>query len=230
MKRSHNALGMPILEVIACSAAEAVAAERGGAGRLEVVRALETGGLTPSISLVKEIKASVSIPLRVMLRENDGFEIADREEFTRLCDAAGELAGLEIDGIVLGFLRGRSLDLAATQQVLSCAPHLKATFHRAFEDLENPQAAIAMLKTVPQFDRLLVSPARVGGLKQLVESAAPELTVVAGGGIDRTSIRLLRESAAICEFHVGRAARHNGDIRQPVDTARVQELAALVAG
>ncbi len=221
---------MPALEVIACSAADAVAAERGGASRLEVVRALETGGLTPPISLVKDIKGAVSIPVRVMLRENEEFEIGDREELTRLCDSARELARLDIDGIVLGFLQGRGLDLAAARQILSCAPHLKATFHRAFEEVENPQAALGVLKTLPQFDRLLVSPARFGGLKQLVESAAPELTVVAGGGIDRANIRPLRESAAICEFHVGGAARHNGDIRQPVDTALVQELAALVAG
>jgi len=221
---------MRVLEVIACSAADAVAAQRGGAGRLEVVRALEAGGLTPPISLVKEIAAAVSIPVRVILRENDGFGIADREELTRLCDSAGELARLDIDGIVLGFLRGRDLDLAAVKQILACAPHSKATFHRAFEELDDPQAAVAMLKAVPQFDRILVSPARVRGLKQLVETAAPELIVVAGGGIDRAAIRKLRESAAICEFHVGRAARRDGDIRRPVEAARVQELADLISG
>jgi len=221
---------MRVLELIACSAADAVAAQRGGAGRLEVVRALEAGGLTPPISLVKEIAAAVSIPVRVMLRENDGFEMADREELTRLCDSVRELARLDIDGVVLGFLRGRGLDLAAATQILACAPNLKATFHRAFEELEDPQAAVAMLKAVPQFDRILVSPARVRGLKQLGESAAPELIVVAGGGIDRAAIRRLRKSAAICEFHVGRAARCDGDIRRPVDTARVRELADLVAG
>jgi copper homeostasis protein len=220
---------MPLLEVIACSAADAVAAEKGGAGRLEVVRALEAGGLTPPISLVKEIAATVSIPVRVMLRENAGFEIADRDELTRLCDSARELAGLEIDGVVLGFLRGRTLDLHATQQILSCAPRVKATFHRAFEDVDNSNSAVAMLKALPQFDRILVSPSRVSDLKQLVERAAPELVIVAGGGIDCTAIRQLRESAAIREFHVGRAARRGGDIRRPVDAALVQELAALVA-
>jgi copper homeostasis protein len=221
---------MPVLEVIACSVSDAVAAEKGGAGRLEVVRALETGGLTPPISLVKEIAAAVSIPVRVMLRENDGFEIADRQELMTLCVSARELAALEIDGIVLGFLRGRSLDLAAAQQILSFAPHVKATFHRAFEELEDPQAAIARLKTDPQFDRILLSPSRVSDLKQLVESVAPELLIVAGGGIDRANIRQWRESAAIREFHVGRAARRDGDIRRPVDAALVQELAALVSG
>ena len=221
---------MPVLEVIACSVADAVAAENGGAGRLEVVRALEAGGLTPPVSLVKEIAAAVSIPVRVMLRENDGFEIADREELAKLCHSASELAALEIGGVVLGFLRGRSLDLAAMQQILSCVPYLKATFHRAFEELENQQAAIATFKTVPQFDRILVSPSCVSDLKQLVENAAPELVIVAGGGIDRANIREWRESAAIREFHVGRAARRHGDIRRPVDAALVQELAALASG
>jgi copper homeostasis protein len=224
-----NALATPVLEVIACSVADAVAAEKGGAGRLELVRALEAGGLTPPISLVKEIVAAVSIPVRVMLRENDGFEIADRKELTKLCNSARELAALEINGVVLGFLRGRSLDLATAQQILSCAPLVKATFHRAFEELENQQAAVATLKTERQFDRILLSPARVSGLKQLVEGAAPELIVIAGAGIDRSNIRQWRESTPIREFHVGRAARLNGDIHRPVDAALVEELAALVA-
>lgn len=224
-----NALAKPLLEVIAMSVADAVAAEKGGAGRLELVRALEAGGLTPPISLVKEIIAAVSIPVRVMLRENDGFEIADREELTNLCNSARELAALDIDGVVLGFLRGRSLDLATAKQILSCAPRVKATFHRAFEELEDQQAAIAKLKGVPQFDRILLSPARVSGLKKLVESAAPELTVIAGAGIDRSNIRQWRESTPIREFHVGRAARLDGDIHRPVDAALVEELAALVA-
>jgi len=224
-----NPLAKPLLEVIALSVADARAAEKGGAGRLEIVRALEAGGLTPPVALVKEIAAAVSIPVRVMLRENDGFEIANREELARLCDAARELASLPIDGVVLGFLRGRSLDLAPAQQILACVPRARATFHRAFEELEDQQAAIAKLKTVPQFDRILLSPSRVSGLNKLVESAAPELTVVAGAGIDRTNIRALRESTAIREFHVGRAARRGGDILQPVDAALVEELAALVA-
>ena len=224
-----NTLVTPVLEVIAMSVADAVAAEKGGAGRLEVVRALEAGGLTPPISLVQDIVAAVSIPVRVMLRENDGFELADRDELTKLCDSARELASLAIDGVVLGFLRGRRLDLVTTQQILACCPGVKATFHRAFEELDDQPAAIARLKTVPQFDRILLSPARVSGLKQVVESAAPEVIVIAGAGIDRSNIRQWRESTPIREFHVGRAARLDGDIHRPVDAALVEELAALVA-
>ena len=221
---------MPILEVIAGSVADAIEAERGGAGRLEIVRAMDAGGLTPPVSLVREILAAVSIPVRAMLRENAGFQSGCGAEVEELRRAARQFAALGLDGFVIGFVRGRQLDLAPTLQILSSASGVKATFHRAFEELEDAVAGLAALKTAPQFDRILVSPARVHGLQQLVESAAPELTIIAGGGVDAETIRTLRETTSIREFHVGRAARQGGDIGQPVDAQRVRELAALVAG
>jgi len=220
---------MAILEVIACSVADAVEAERGGAGRLEIVRALDVGGLTPPVSLVREIVAAVSIPVRAMLRENAGFDAGGESEIEKLCRAAREFAALGADGVVLGFVRQRQLDLAPALQILSNAPGVRATFHRAFEELEDAVAGVAALKTAPQFDRILLSPTRVRGLQDLVEIAAPELIIVAGGGMDAGAIRALLKATGIREFHVGRAARHDADIRQPVDAARVRELAALVA-
>src|ERR1051326_1631063 len=178
---------MAILEVIACSVADAIEAERGGASRLEIVRALDGGGLTPPVSLVRGIVSAVSIPVRVMLRENPGFEAGSEAEVKKLCHAAREFAALGVNGLVLGFVRGRQLDL------------------------------------------ILLSPTRVRGLQVLVDIAAPELTIVAGGGMDADAIRVLLKATDIREFHVGRAARHHADIRQPVDAARVRELAALVA-
>ncbi len=77
-----------VLEVIVCSAAEAIAAEKGGASRLEVVRELDRGGLTPSVELVQRIKETVDLPLRVMVRESDGYETSGEAEVRRLCEAA----------------------------------------------------------------------------------------------------------------------------------------------
>ncbi len=221
---------MPVLEVIVCSVADAIEAQRGGAGRLEVVRALEVGGLTPPVSLVRGIMAAVSIPVRVMLRENAGFEAGGEAEIETLRRAAREFAALGVDGLVLGFVRGHQLDLAPAQQILSSAPGMKATFHRAFEELEDAAAGVSALKSAPPFDRILLSPARVSGLQQLVESAAPKLTIIAGGGVDADAIRTLLKSTGIREFHVGRAARRDAAIRGPVDAARVSHLASLIAG
>src|SRR5713101_1735759 len=91
------------LEVIACSEADAVAAERGGAGRLEIVRAPEVGGLTPPVSLVRKILSAVAIPVRVIVRENSGFEVADEAEIEKLCNAARKFAALPVEGLVVGF-------------------------------------------------------------------------------------------------------------------------------
>src|SRR5258708_14698970 len=113
---------MPILEVIACSVADAAEAERGGAGRLEIVRALNVGGLTPPVSMVRDIFAAVSIPVRVMVRENAGFEAGGEAEIEALCRSAREFAELGVDSLGLWFLRPRPLHLAPPPQIPSRHP------------------------------------------------------------------------------------------------------------
>jgi copper homeostasis protein len=220
---------MRLLEVIASSVEDARAAERGGARRLEIVRSLDAGGLTPPLSLVREIVAAVSIPVRVMLRENAGYEASGEPEIENLCRAAGEFAALGVDGLVLGFLHKRALDLPLMERILRHAPGVKATFHRAFEELSDPASAIAALKTVPQFDRILTSGAGADPAL-LTHLAAPQLQILVGGGLDQEKIRLLLRTPAIREFHVGRAARRNAQIHEPVDPAQVRQLAQLLAG
>ncbi|MGH9903326.1 MAG: copper homeostasis protein CutC, partial [Pyrinomonadaceae bacterium] len=145
------------LEVIACSVADAVEAERGGAGRLEIIRSFERGGLTPPFELVRDILAAVRIPVRVMLRESESYAAADEAETERLCAAARKLAALRVDGLVLGFLRGGEIDVGLTERILSCAPDLKATFHHAFEEADDQFQAIRTLKRHRQIDRILTA-------------------------------------------------------------------------
>ncbi|HEY0722949.1 MAG TPA: copper homeostasis protein CutC, partial [Pyrinomonadaceae bacterium] len=144
-----------VLEVIACSVADAVEAERGGAGRLEIVRDLRCGGLTPTVELVREIREAVGLPVRVMLRESVGFQVSGPKEIDRLCRAAEGLASLEVDGVVLGFLNEGEIDVELTRRVLGCAPQLRATFHHAFEDARDKMRAISEIKRLPQVDRIL---------------------------------------------------------------------------
>jgi copper homeostasis protein len=155
--------------------------------------------------------------------------VAGEAETDTLRRAAREFSQLGVDGVVLGFLRSRELDLPVMERVLSAAPSLKATFHRAFEELPDREAAVATLKRLHQFDRILVSPAHVSDLNQLITCAGPELTVMAGGGLDMAAIEGLLDTTTIQEFHFGRAARHGNDIREPVDSARVRELATRLA-
>jgi copper homeostasis protein len=194
-----------VLEVIACSVADAAEAEAGGADRLEVVRDLGVGGLTPPVSLVREILRAVAIPVRVMLRESDGFSVGNKDA---LMEAAREFAGMGVDGVVLGFLEAGRLDLRSMRDVLA-AGGLKATLHHAFDALTKPLEAIPVIKQeLPQVDRILT---RTGD--EYLECAGPEITILAGGGLDAAVIRELRATTAVREFHVGRAARdQDGDV------------------
>ena len=220
----------PVLEVIACSVADAVAAAKGGANRLEVVRDLGRGGLTPSFELVEAIKRAVDLPLRVMLRESDGYETSGEEEIDRLCVAAERFGSLGVDGFVLGFLRGGEVDVELTGRVLACAPHVKTTFHHAFEDAEDKLRALSAIKQLPQIDRVLshggtdALESRILRLTQYDEAASSELTILAGGGLDGDAISRIAHETPIREFHIGRAARASFQIEGAVQAKLVSSL------
>jgi len=221
---------VPLLEVIACSVADALEAERGGAGRLEVITAFERGGLTPPAELVRDILAVVNVPVRVMLRESDGFGVRGDAEAERLCAAARELSELGVDGVVLGFVRERAVDVALTARILSCAPRLRATFHHAFEETGDQVEAVRELKSIGQVDRILSHGGRGDWARKserlavYQRAAEPEITVLAGGGVDAKVIERLLKAGMIHEFHVGRAAREGG----AVSAARVRELIGVM--
>ena len=220
----------PLLEVIACSVADAIEAERGGANRLEIVRDLHCGGLTPSLELVREIKQAVGLPVRVMLRESPGFQTSDAAEINRLCRAAEAFASLEVDGVVLGFLNEGEIDVELTRRVLGCAPQLRATFHHAFEDAKDKLRAISDIKRLPQVDRVLSHGGtdnlslRVRRLAEYEQASAPELTILAGGRIDADAIVAIKRETRIREFHVGRAARLGFQVDGAVQASLVSDL------
>lgn len=228
----------PVLEVIACSVADAIAAEQGGAGRLEIISHFDVGGLTPPLELVRAIISSVKIPCRVMVRENESFFVYDEKIIERLCESARSLADLSVDGLVLGFLMETGdqygIDHDALARVLSCAPDLKATFHHAFELLPDPRRAIAELKQHRQIDRILTSggddpwPTKIRRLAELQNVTQPEIEILAGGGVDGEAITLLRHSTTVREFHVGRAVRKDNSIYGEVDSRRVKALLGLI--
>lgn len=215
--------GDRILEVIVCSVADALEAEQGGADRLEIVRDLDRGGMTPGLNLVRSIRREVSLPLRVMLRESEDNCLHRDGTFHRLCAMAFELQQIGVDGIVAGFLHNKGADMEMMHELLDTAPRLCATFHHAFDEAESPVAVISQLKKIAQIDCVLTS----GGSGTLLEQAAnlelyrqqalDEITILAGGGLNEEAIRFLCARTGIREFHIGRAARFphhsNGVVR-----------------
>ena len=150
-----------VLEVIVQSLQDARAAADGGADRLEVVRDIRLGGLTPPVSLVRAIAAEIVLPLRVMVRENAAYG-TDAAELVRLCRAAAAFAAFEVDGLVIGFARDGQLLLDELREVFQAAPTLPATFHRAFDSLDDPLRAIDALSDIAQIDGVLTDGVSAG--------------------------------------------------------------------
>jgi len=221
-----------LLEVIVQTVEDARAAVQGGADRLEIVRDIAKGGLTPSRALVEDIAAAVSVPVRVMVRENAGFT-ADDAETDAMQKALTSFARLGVDGVVVGFAAGCDPDIEKTSAVLNAAPQLPATFHRAFDQLVDPRTAIDRIAAIAQVDRILTSggagtPAeRCERLRRYTAHAGSRLIILAGGNIDEEMLALVAQTGVCREVHVGRAARADGRQESPVSAGRVSHLREL---
>ena len=224
-------MAVKLLEVIVTSLDEAIAAEDGGADRLELVRNLQLEGLTPSLELVEKVLSRVSIPVRTMVRDSIPFTLANLGELKTLEQRTAEFAALPIDGVVLGFIRDGRIDARTTRHLAESARGKPVTFHRAIESVDEPLAAIEELKTISHVDRILLNGGsgtweqRQAILERLQQSAAPEIKIIVGGGLDATALSLLSASDLLDEFHIGRAVR---DERGRIDSARVASLKRIL--
>ncbi|MHC3469163.1 copper homeostasis protein CutC [Streptomyces sp. 7R007] len=224
-----------VLEVIALDVEDAVAAQAGGADRLELVTDMAADGLTPSAAAFAGIRAAVDISLRVMLRLEDGFAAGDA---SRLVRAASEMRAAGAQEFVLGFLdRDGGVDLAAVEQVVGELDGCAWTFHRAIDRAADRDALRKQLDGLPGLDAYLTAGSPDGvdaGLPTLLAEAARrgepgyEPRLMVGGGLRLDHVPRLR-SAGIDAFHIGGAARPEG-WRGPVTAEAVARWRGVLDG
>ena len=82
-----------------------MAAERGGAGRLELCDALFDGGTTPSAGMIAACREHVAIPLFVIIRPRGGGFVYSEPELDVMRRDIVAARGLGADGVVIGALR-----------------------------------------------------------------------------------------------------------------------------
>ena len=205
---------MPVLlEVIVTSISEALEAQSGGADRLEIVRDLKAGGLTPSASLVADIMQSVSIPVRVMVRDNATMSVTSEAEVKHLRSSAERFVEMGVDGLVAGFLNGGRIDFPVMTAVLPESLGTRVTFHRAFDEVGNQSRVLEQLVDIRQVDRILTRGGegcweeRYGTVARWQRGAGSRLIVLFAVGLNSLRLDELAGRAEIQEVHVGRAAR-----------------------
>jgi copper homeostasis protein len=201
-----------ILEICVDSPQSAVAAERGGANRIELCSSLFDGGTTPSAGMIATVRKLVAIDLCVMIRPRSGDFCYTDDEFAVMKRDIALAKQLRADGVALGILTEEGdVDATRCRELLECARPLKATFHRAFDmsrDLGQSLEDIIALG----FDRVLTSGGEqkvqeaIPVVRQLRERASRRITLMVGSGIRSSNVRELIAQTGVREIHS--SARH----------------------
>jgi copper homeostasis protein len=215
-----------LLEACVDSVASALAAEAGGADRLELAARMDLGGLTPPMALVAQVLACVRIPVVVLVRPRGGGFRCDPGEREAIRDAVDAARALGAHGVAVGALReDGSLDTDFLGNLVAAARPLRVTCHRAFDRTPDPLGALEELVALG-FDRVLTSggaadaPSGIEVLRALVRAAAGRIAVVGGGGVTVEAARRLM-AAGVPEVHAYRALLGPAGV---TDAGRVREL------
>ncbi|MDQ0063449.1 copper homeostasis protein CutC [Paenibacillus harenae] len=219
-----------MLEVIAETVGDAIAAEAGGADRIELVAALSEGGLTPSIGMAASVIEAVGIPVHVMIRPHSRSFHYGREDLAAMRGDIEALRRVGAHGLVLGALDGsKAIDKDAVQRLLEVSGGLPVTFHRAIDESPDLGASLAELAAFPSISRVLSSAGKADvrtALKEVkqLQAEAKRLGIVfmAGSGLTVESIIPFVQATGVAEIHMGTGVRgKDGQGRSAVSADKV---------
>jgi copper homeostasis protein len=208
-----------ILEITVDTLARALAAQRGGAHRIELCSDLSSGGLTPVVELIRPTREQVRLPIFAMIRPRAGDYVYSGVEFAQMQREITAVAEMGVDGVVLGILTGDGrVDGQRTRELVEQARPLPVTFHRAFDvstDLRESLEDVIQTGAA----RILTS----GGVRsafegrvplaELIRQARGRILIVPAAGITAANVDLVARDTGADEFHAGLSSVVMGDDR-----------------
>jgi copper homeostasis protein len=211
------------LEICAQSLTSALAAQEGGAHRIELCSALEVGGLTPSYATLIETRKQLGIEICVLIRPRAGDFFYSNLEFDLMkkdilfCKQQG------VEGIVVGFLnQNRTFDLKKMEILAQLAYPIDIICHRAFDQTPDPFEALAQLQNLG-YQRILTSGQSqnaVDGkeiLRGLVEAAQGKIEIMPGAGVNPSNIQELINYTKATTIHTSAKAKIKSSIQDKTD-------------
>lgn len=195
------------LEICAASLASCIAAEEGGADRIELCDNLLEGGTTPSYATIALAREKVKIALYPIIRPRGGDFLYDDMEFAIMQKDIALCKDLGCDGVVIGLLTADGkVDKVRTRALVELAWPMGVTFHRAFDMTDNAfQALEDIIET--GCERILTSgqrntaPEGTELIQQLVEKAAGRIAIMAGSGVRAGNVAALAAATRAQEYH-----------------------------
>ena len=211
-----------LVEACVDSVESALAAQRGGARRLELCANLDVGGTTPSTALIEEVRDRAALPVMVMIRPRGGSYVhTDREvdAMRRDIDAARRANAA---GVVFGVLRSDDrVDVEQTRRLVEHAAGLPVTFHMAFDRTPDRHEALETLIDVG-VTRVLTSggaPTALDGaaaLAELVAQAGDRIVILAGKKVRGDTVADIVRRSGVREVHA-RSLADESQIKAIVD-------------
>jgi copper homeostasis protein CutC len=207
-----------LLEVVCCSPEDVTIAEASGADRIELCCAIELGGLTPSLGLMRACRRSTRLPIVAMIRPHARSFEYDEMELDAMAADIRTARREDMDGVVFGVLEG--IRIADTnRQLIESAAGLQKVFHRAFDrSIDSPFALESM-----GFDRVLTSgraDCALNGTESLKAWRGGRLEILAGGGIRADCVEQVARLSGCDQIHLGpfKDGRLNGhEVRRVAD-------------
>ena len=196
------------IEICVDSVAGAIAAQRGGADRVELCDNLMEGGTTPSAGCIRTARKRLQIGLQVIIRPRgsdflyDDTEIEVMREDIRVVKEAGA------DGVVIGCLTAAGdIDQSLTRELVKLAHPMNVTFHRAFDMCRDPRQGLEELIGLG-LDRVLTSGQEASCLEgleliaALQQQAAGRIIILPGGGITPQNVHKIVAGTGVSEVHL----------------------------
>ena len=227
---------MILLEVIATTVADARAAERAGANRIELVTAMGEGGLTPSIGLIEAVVDAVRIPVNVILRPHSRSFVYDADDYAVMLRDARAIVKARANAIVVGMLTpDGDVDIDGLSRIIDAADGLQVTFHRAFDEARDLDAAFDALSRYESVTNVLTSGGKPSVLdardviaRLVAQSRGTRCTVLAGAGLTVDAVAPFVASTGVSAVHFGSGVRIGGKGLAPVDASAVARVRALL--
>ncbi|GGF39935.1 hypothetical protein GCM10010922_14110 [Microbacterium sorbitolivorans] len=194
--------------------------------RMELCAALSTGGVTPSAGFI-ESAVETGVPVHVLIRPREGGFTHSADETALILSDVRYAIRAGAAGVVIGGLVGGSVDTELVRRAREVAGDAEVTFHRAFDQTADLDAALAALIDAGA-DRVLTSGGRPTAAEaldvypRLIALAAGRIQVMAGAGVTSAN------ASAIAATGVD--AVHASAKRTVVETLAVSLGAAAAAG
>ena len=195
------------LEICAAGLDDCLAAQAHGADRVELNGALALGGLTPSLGLLEEVRRRTRLKIIAMIRPRDGgFNYNESELDVMALDIALAVkAGA--DGFAMGVLNAdRTVNTEACRRLVKAMKGRTAVFHRAFDLVPDPFAAMETLIGLG-FQRILTSGQRPtalegsGMIRDLIQKAEGRIEILPGAGVTEHNVAELLAATGADQVH-----------------------------